>query len=135
MKTLFSFFLLILSSSSFFGEENYDFYGRHFIAQYYDCDEAALTDTKTLGQVMMQATKASKATVLEMIEHIFPPHGFSMAILLSESHSSIHTYPEKKACFIDLFTCGSSCSSEEFDKVLRAYLKPKKVTSDCLERE
>ena len=57
-----------------------------------------------------------------------------MVILLSESHASIHTYPEFNACFVDLFTCGEKCSSEYFDQALQSYLKPKLVNGRTLIR-
>ena len=39
----------------------------------------------------------------------FLPSGFSAVLLLSESHTSVHTYPEKNALFADAFTCGTNC--------------------------
>ncbi len=105
----------------------YQFKGDHFLASYLDCDKAALTDLKNLHQVMLDAAAASGATVLNFSSWEFPENGFTMVILLSESHASIHTYPEFGACFVDLFTCGENCSAEYFDKVLRAYLKPEVV--------
>src|SRR5690348_2184630 len=86
--------------------EDYRFYGRHFIASYLDCDEEALNNVVKLSEAMHQAAAASGATVLKGSEYIFPPTGLTMVLLLSESHASIHTYPEHRACFIDLFTCG-----------------------------
>jgi S-adenosylmethionine decarboxylase len=58
-----------------------------------------------------------------------------MALLLSESHAAIHTYPEHNACFVDLFTCGDHCHNEPFDRVLREYLKPGAVQSKVLIRD
>ena len=58
-----------------------------------------------------------------------------MTILLSESHASIHTYPEHGKCFIDLFTCGDKCNHEEFNETVKAYLKPKKVAEMVLVRD
>ncbi|HSX12769.1 MAG TPA: adenosylmethionine decarboxylase [Rhabdochlamydiaceae bacterium] len=102
----------------------YEFKGVHFMAEYCECDEQALTDIETLKKVVHEAALASGATILESVDHLFPPHGLTLVILLSESHASIHTYPEHKSCFVDLFTCGDHCSANEFDAVLRAYLKP-----------
>lgn len=115
--------------------ESYQFVGNHFVASYKDCDYNALTNIPKLREAMIQAAKASGAQILSHDEFIFQPNGFTMAILLSESHASIHTYPEFKACFVDLFTCGNRCSSKAFDKVLRNYLKPKKVKKQTLKRK
>lgn len=110
-------------------EEIYEFSGKHFVASYLDCDPDALCDLEKLKASMDEAVGNCGATILSQNEHIFPPHGLTMVYLLSESHASIHTYPEVSACFVDLFTCGDHCSAECFDAALRAFLKPKSVNA------
>lgn len=124
----------LLPSSLRADQPQYHFFGRHFFAQYYDCDHAALMDATQLAAAMKQATLASGATILGTTEHVFEGGGYSMIILVSESHATIHTYPEYNACFVDLFTCGKKCSAERFDAALRAYLKPKRVEGKVEER-
>lgn len=116
-------------------DENYEFRGKHFIASYLECEEQALSDVDTLKQIMIRAASECGATVLESIDHVFPPDGLTMVILLSESHASIHTYPEHRACFVDLFTCGDHCSNEKFHRVLLEYLKPGVVSHKTLVRD
>lgn len=131
------FFLFFYSVVSFVNatEDKFDFIGRHFIASYMDCSEAALNDTENLELAMIEAIEASGATLLDMTDYEFSPAGFTMIALLSESHASIHTYPEHRACFVDLFTCGTQCSAEAFDAVLRKYLNPGKVNARILLRD
>lgn len=114
--------------------EPYEFKGQHFIASYCNCNHAALTNVEKLETMMIEASKASGATVLQTAKHIFPPDGMTMVVLLSESHASIHTYPEFDACFVDLFTCGDNCSSAQFDAALRSYLQPEEVNTHFLIR-
>jgi len=116
-------------SSSVSAEEEHLFYGRHLIAQYYDCDHDALCNIDKLTQTMKEATIASGAKILNSMDYVFDGNGYTMVLLLSESHASIHTYPEYNACFVDLFTCGQKCSAETFDLILREYLKPKQIDS------
>ena len=115
--------------------EEYDFVGKHFIASYKDCNPEALTNLTKLKETLTLAATRSGAHILDSIDYTFEPNALTMVILLSESHASIHTYPEYNACFVDLFTCGNKCSNSAFDEVLRAYLQPKKVDSQILERE
>lgn len=117
----------LFASNAFHDENPYDFKGKHFIASYLDCDPLAIANLKNLIQAMDDAVIASGATILDRNHYIFEPNGITMIYLLSESHASIHTYPEHGACFVDLFTCGDSCSEEAFDLALRAYLCPKEV--------
>jgi S-adenosylmethionine decarboxylase len=44
-------------------------------------------------------------TVLNIIEHQFLPQGFTILFLLSESHISIHTFPERNYIAFDIYTC------------------------------
>lgn len=104
----------------------FDFVGRHFLASYLDCDPAALRDYPGLRKTLRAAAEASGAIIMGSTEHIYQPQGYTLVLMLSESHTSIHTYPEHNACFVDLFTCGISCHAEPFDAVLREFLRPAK---------
>jgi S-adenosylmethionine decarboxylase len=131
--------LFCLFVSTAFTVENveqapYLFRGVHFLVSYCDCDMEALSDVEGLAAAMNDAVEQCGATILEKSSWVFPPNGLTMVFLLSESHASIHTYPEHGACFVDLFTCGEKCSSEKFDAAMRAYLKPKAVNQRTLIR-
>ena len=102
----------------------YEFWGRHLIATYGECDEAALRDHASLLRVLETTARASGATVLQTVSKSFSSSGLTAVLLLSESHASIHTYPEHRSCFVDLFTCGSHCHPERFGKLLTDYLRP-----------
>ncbi len=128
---------LMLGGAFLYAEETdlHQFKGYELQANYYDCDVKALEDVETLARIMELAVNECGATILKTAEHRFEPMGFTMMLLLSESHASIHTYPEKGACFIDLFTCGENCSAERFDAVLRAYLKPTRLVKKMYIRD
>ncbi len=127
MKRLSSFFLMLLFSS--LCAEEYAFFGKHFFASYLECDLQLLGNVDRLIEVMDEAVRASGATVLDKSFHVFESDGLTLVYLLSESHASIHTYPEFGACFVDLFTCGEDCSAIEFDRVLRDYLQPAEISA------
>jgi S-adenosylmethionine decarboxylase proenzyme len=110
------------------------FTGRHLVISYLGCDAIALSDHQGLIWAMGAAVKASGAQLLKTCEHPFSEGGFTAVMLLSESHASIHTYPEVGACFVDLFTCGYTCKAEKFDAVLRAYLQPQEAGARVLLR-
>jgi len=127
---LFSCFVVISSlQASPQVEENYQFKGKHFVASYLDCNDRAIRNVEELKIAFIKAAEASHATIIGESDYVFAPDGLTMVVLLSESHASIHTYPEHHACFVDLFTCGDKCSSESFDNVLREFLKPGKVNA------
>ncbi len=107
--------------------KEHKFIGHHLFATYSKCNEAALKNLNGLAYAMEQAVKASGATFLRSVKHVFPNGGFTMLILLSESHASIHTYPEYNACFVDIFTCGTFCLVEKFDLAMQDYLRPEET--------
>ena len=123
------FFVLFFCLSVLCAEE-YKFEGNHFFASYLGCNPDALNDSMKMLAVMDEAVEASGATILERIYHVFESAGITAVYLLSESHASIHTYPEHGACFIDLFTCGSHCSPRGFDAILKTYLQPTEVSAE-----
>ena len=57
-------------------------------------------------ELLENAAIASGATVCESIFKEFDPQGVTVLCLLSESHISIHTWPEKGEAAVDIFTCG-----------------------------
>jgi S-adenosylmethionine decarboxylase proenzyme len=116
-------------------ELNYDFIGKHLLLNYINCSFEALVDFTKLSEVIKKGCSDAKATVISYKSHIFKPNGFSMIVLLSESHASIHTYPEHKSCFIDFFTCGTTCVPKKFSQALEKYLKPKIIKQKLFLRE
>ena len=44
-------------------------------------------------------------TILSKTQHIFEPHGLTILDMLSESHISIHTFPEQHYLAFDIYTC------------------------------
>ena len=115
--------------------EEYEFVGTHYIASYYGCSSEKLNDKDYLEKMLQEAVIASGATTLESINHNFNPQGVTILMLLAESHASIHTYPEENACFVDLFTCGTSCDYSKFHEILSKYLDPKHVSKTVLVRQ
>lgn len=118
--------LLIAFHSVVFSEE-YAFEGRHYVASFKSCDMGVLNSPEALFSVMEKAINASGATILDYCSYEFDPEGYTLVFLLSESHASVHTYPEYGHCFIDLFTCGTSCDALKFHEVLSNGLAPKCV--------
>ena len=101
---------------------SYDFNGVHYIASFKKCDREKLNDVAYLLVALIGAIDASGATILSYRVEKFDGGGVTAAFILSESHASIHTYPEHGSCFIDLFTCGSHCNWKPFHEIIKAYL-------------
>jgi S-adenosylmethionine decarboxylase len=86
--------------------------GRHAIFELYDCSSKLLDDEQYIVSSMVEIARQLGATVLSSSSHKFEPQGVTAILLLSESHISIHTWPEKGFATCDIFTCGS-CIPED----------------------
>lgn len=82
--------------------------GRHILVEFYNCDRSILSDHSMIEKYMNEAAIVSKATVVNSVFHHFNPYGVSGAVIIAESHLTIHTWPEYGYAAVDLFTCGDS---------------------------
>lgn len=80
--------------------------GKHLI-----CDFKNITNTKLLNSKLELKLMCKNIciennfTILGEVDHEFHPQGCSFIFLLSESHLSVHTFPEKNHLAFDLYTC------------------------------
>lgn len=80
--------------------------GRHLIAEFYCCDSSLLNDVSAVRSAMLKAAERTGATVMGDTFHGFEPQGVSGTVVISESHLSIHTWPEYRYASMDIYTCG-----------------------------
>jgi S-adenosylmethionine decarboxylase len=112
----------------------YSTYGRHIAVDAWGVDFTVLDNVHFLQQIMIEAAEKSGASVLSVIHKKFDPSGCTILILLSESHLSIHTYPENEFAAIDCYTCGMNVDPKIAMDDLIEILKPKKMYSKTLIR-
>lgn len=80
--------------------------GRHILCEVHGCDPKVLDDRKAIEQIMVEAALGAGAEVREVAFHKFSPQGVSGVVVISESHLTIHTWPELGYAAVDVFTCG-----------------------------
>ncbi|UTR11351.1 MULTISPECIES: adenosylmethionine decarboxylase [Evansella] len=83
-----------------------DTMGRHVIAELWDCDIDKLNDMEYIERLFVDAALEAGAEVREVAFHKFAPHGVSGVVIISESHLTIHSFPEHGYASIDVYTCG-----------------------------
>ncbi|MGV9293155.1 adenosylmethionine decarboxylase [Amycolatopsis sp. NPDC003676] len=99
-----------------------EFAGRHVLAEFSGVAAELLDDPAFLCESLERALDKAGATVCELTYKQFEPHGVTAMALLSESHASIHTYPERGSAFVDVFTCGRKADPELAVQLLRDLL-------------
>lgn len=109
--------------------------GRHLILDLYDCDQDILNDYEGLEALLTTALQMANATILRIFGHKFEPQGVTLLALLSESHASIHTWPQVGYAAIDLYTCGDTTRTNKAAEFLKVKLKAKQVEQKEIERK
>ena len=97
--------------------------GRHLILDLYGCSPEILDDYGELQRFLEIALVLAKANILRIIGEKFEPQGVTLLALLSESHASIHTWPELGYAAIDLYTCGDTTLTHKAAEFLKVKLK------------
>ncbi|MEL7472813.1 MAG: adenosylmethionine decarboxylase [Planctomycetota bacterium] len=87
--------------------------GTHCILELYDCPRDRLNDHDAIISTLQAAVEHAGATWLGQVSHQFTPQGITALGLLSESHISIHTWPESGYAAVDVFTCGDVAMPEK----------------------
>jgi S-adenosylmethionine decarboxylase len=89
----------------------------------YGC-EGDLEDENFLLETLTEAVEKVGANIIRRITQQFSPHGISVILILSETHVSVHTWPEHGYAAVDIFICGTDRNPELAWDVIRKNLKP-----------
>jgi S-adenosylmethionine decarboxylase len=80
--------------------------GRHVISELWGCDFDKLNNMDYIEKTFVDAALKSGAEIREVAFHKFAPQGVSGVVIISESHLTIHSFPEHGYASIDVYTCG-----------------------------
>ena len=84
-------------------------------------------------KVIYKIAKSAKVQILNVDSHKFEPQGFTLVALLSESHMSFHTFPERGVISFDFFTCGKVHPKIAL-KILRKEIQHERVVTNSFDR-
>ena len=120
--------------------------GKHIILDLYEVNNEILQNINTstlyiFNDFIDHILKTANVNLLSKNIHFFDFNhenkkidgAFTALYLLSESHLSIHTWPEKNYIAIDIFTCGN-CDVEYIAQRFIDYFEPKNKKLTLLER-
>jgi len=102
----------------------YSTFGRHVAVDAWGIEFDKLNRVDWLEAQMVDAAETCGATVLSVQSKQFEPQGATVLVLLSESHLSIHTYPEKGFAALDCYTCGETVDPELAIDYMLSVLQP-----------
>ena len=106
----------------------------HILADFKGCEANTLIKSETGEVIIKRAIGDSGLCSVDIKSYQFEPEGYTVAALLTESHITLHSWPEYGSVQIDIFTCSS------FEKCQKAYLslkeafRPKHIAYRCFRR-
>lgn len=115
----------------------YGSYCRQAIADFWGVDPDIINSANYMAIICDTAAKKSGATVLDICIRPFEPQGLTIAVILSESHLTIHCSPELEPysfMAVDILTCGDVCNPNDAIDFMIEVLKPKEVHRQYIER-
>jgi S-adenosylmethionine decarboxylase len=113
--------------------------GKHMLCDFRNITNKSLLNTcEELVKLLIEICHRNNFQVLNHLEYKFHPIGCSIILLLSESHISIHTFPEKNHMSFDIYTCrqykDDSVYLEIYDFLLDKLGASKESSCDILDR-
>lgn len=108
--------------------------GVHLLVEFWDCDFHILNDEFFLVSALLEAAVAANCTVLHSYSYHFEPQGVTAVIVVSESHLSLHSYPEIGYMAVDIFTCGPLTMPDEALEFLKHLINPGQISAKIHKR-
>ena len=96
--------------------------GIHLIADIINIINYELLNTiEGIRPLMEKIIKDMDLHVVGEVQKQFEPIGATCLYLLSESHLSVHTYPELRYCAIDLYCCNADINMNDVLDIIYDY--------------
>ncbi len=90
-----------------------DTIGHHYIVEASGCNPDIIGKVSKVEAILVQAAEKANVQVWTISFHRFQPHGVSGVVVISESHLSVHTWPEERYVALDIYTCGNSALPDD----------------------
>ena len=108
--------------------------GTHYIVEFLGCDPERIATVEAVRPVLEEAVRASKATAVHWAFHQFEPDGMSAAVLITESHLCVHSWPDRAYMSADVFTCGDTMVPDRAIEVMAEGFGSETVQTSIMER-
>jgi S-adenosylmethionine decarboxylase proenzyme len=76
-----------------------------------ECAAMSHLTTEEICERFTAVLEGAGATILHAVSHTFQGAGLTCALLLSESHAVLHTWPETGTVNLDIFSCSTRLKS------------------------
>tara|TARA_Y100001935_G_C17215796_1_gene462519 strand:- start:35 stop:367 length:333 start_codon:yes stop_codon:yes gene_type:complete len=107
---------------------------KHILFTLKGCPVELLDNPEHIRMLLFKTVKMCKATLLNLNVHKFEPQGVTGFAMISESHISIHTWPEKGIAVCDVFTCGDPHGPRAAATFMYEEMRATDIESEIIDR-
>ena len=105
--------------------------GKHLICDIKNISNLELLhDVDAVTNILEEICQKYDYSILNKASHCFQPQGFTILYLLSESHLSVHTFPEKNYIAFDLYTCRDYSDNSVYHEIYDLLIEKFSATRD-----
>src|SRR5689334_18305659 len=99
------------------------------LLEFCDCNPARLKHARAVKTLLCRAVRQGGGTIVKAVFHNFSPYGVSGVVVITESHVTIHTWPEHGYAAVDIFSCSRKLNHATIRRQLRKALSARRVSS------
>lgn len=99
--------------------------GRHLILELWGSDN--LNSLEKVERALRDAVDACGLHLRDLKLYHWSPEGITGVAVLSESHITIHTWPEYRYAAIDVFTCGEQNDPRRVLPIIQSYFQAERI--------
>lgn len=94
----------------------------HLLIELWNCKNIALLDScEMMEKALRDIAEIVGVNILHTYFHKFMPQGVSGVLVISESHFSVHSWPDLGYAALDFFTCGEKMPILGIPKMLELF--------------
>jgi len=107
---------------------------QHTLLDLYGCNPKRLKRAREVKALLCQAVRQGGGTIVKAVFHNFSPYGVSGVVVITESHVTIHTWPEHQYAAVDIFSCSKKLDHGAIRRRLQKALSATRVSGRRLAR-
>ena len=107
---------------------------QHTLIEFSGCPAARLKHSRSVMRILTAAVRHGGGTIVESVAHNFNPFGVSGVVVITESHVTIHTWPELGYAAVDIFSCSKKLDHDAIRLRLKKELGAQRVARKLFHR-
>jgi S-adenosylmethionine decarboxylase len=108
--------------------------GHHTLLDFYGCDPRGLRRSRDIKALLCAAVRKGGGRIVKAVFHNFSPYGVSGVVVITESHVTIHTWPEHGYAAVDIFSCSAKLDHAAINAHLKQALGAKRISRRSFRR-